>query len=61
MHKALTTQLAEAGYSAADVTYLALSHYHYYYTANANAFLTCHMADPAGGSATPCSPTRRPR
>ena len=38
MHKALTTQLAEAGYSAADVTYLALSHYHYDHTANANAF-----------------------
>ena len=38
LHKALTTQLAEAGYSAADVTYLALSHYHYDHTANANAF-----------------------
>ena len=38
MRKALTTQLAEVGYSAADVTYLALSHYHYDHTANANAF-----------------------
>jgi len=37
MHKTLTPQLAEVGYSVADVTYLALSHYHYDHTANANA------------------------
>jgi N-acyl homoserine lactone hydrolase len=38
VHKALATQLAEVGYSAADVAYLALSHSHYDHTANANAF-----------------------
>ena len=32
------TQLAEAGYSPADITHLALSHYHWDHTANANAF-----------------------
>jgi N-acyl homoserine lactone hydrolase len=34
----LKTQLAEAGYSPADITYLALSHYHWDHTANANEF-----------------------
>src|SRR5947208_8524664 len=32
------SQLAEAGYSPADITYLALSHYHYDHSANANDF-----------------------
>jgi N-acyl homoserine lactone hydrolase len=32
------TQLADVGYSPADITYLALSHYHYDHTANGNAF-----------------------
>jgi glyoxylase-like metal-dependent hydrolase (beta-lactamase superfamily II) len=36
--KSLTAQLAELGYSPADITYLALSHYHYDHTANANLF-----------------------
>ncbi len=36
--KSLTAQLAELGYSPADITYLALSHYHYDHTANANQF-----------------------
>ena len=36
--KPLKVQLAEVGYSPADVTYLALSHYHYDHTANANEF-----------------------
>lgn len=36
--KPLKAQLAEAGYSPADVTHLALSHYHYDHTANANEF-----------------------
>ena len=31
-------QLAEVGYKPADITHLALSHYHYDHTANANAF-----------------------
>jgi len=32
------TQLAEAGYAPADITHVALSHYHYDHTANTNAF-----------------------
>jgi N-acyl homoserine lactone hydrolase len=36
--KSLTAQLAELGYSPADITYLVLSHYHYDHTANANQF-----------------------
>lgn len=38
MRKPLLAQLAEAGYSPADITHLALSHYHWDHTANANAF-----------------------
>src|SRR6266540_453441 len=34
----LLPQLKAAGYTPADVTYLALSHYHWDHTANANAF-----------------------
>jgi N-acyl homoserine lactone hydrolase len=34
----LTGQLADIGYKPADITYLALSHYHYDHSANANAF-----------------------
>ena len=34
----LVAQLAAAGYAPRDVTYLALSHYHYDHTANANEF-----------------------
>jgi N-acyl homoserine lactone hydrolase len=36
--KSLLAQLAEIGYSSSDITYLALSHYHYDHTANSNAF-----------------------
>ena len=36
--KPVAAQLAEAGYSPATVTHLALSHYHYDHTANANMF-----------------------
>lgn len=36
--KSLKAQLAEAGYAPGDIGYLALSHYHYDHTANANAF-----------------------
>ena len=36
--KPLKPQLAAAGYSPADVTYLAMSHYHSDHTANANDF-----------------------
>ena len=34
----LTAQMKAAGYSPADVNYLALSHYHWDHTANANLF-----------------------
>jgi N-acyl homoserine lactone hydrolase len=36
--KPLKTQLAEIGYSPADITYLAFSHYHSDHIANANEF-----------------------
>ena len=36
--KSLSSELAEIGYAPADITYLAMSHYHYDHTANANAF-----------------------
>jgi len=36
--KPLTMQLADAGQSRATITHLALSHYHYDHTANANLF-----------------------
>lgn len=38
LRRRLMTQLAEAGFTPADITHLALSHYHYDHTANANAF-----------------------
>lgn len=34
----LVEQLAEIGYAPADITYIALTHYHFDHTANANAF-----------------------
>jgi glyoxylase-like metal-dependent hydrolase (beta-lactamase superfamily II) len=38
VNKTLAGQMAEIGYKPAAVTYLALSHYHYDHSANANAF-----------------------
>ena len=38
VHKTLSGQLAEIGYKPADITYLALSHYHYDHSANANQY-----------------------
>jgi N-acyl homoserine lactone hydrolase len=38
LSNSLTAQLAELGYSPPDITFLALSHYHYDHTANANLF-----------------------
>jgi len=38
VEKPLLPQLAALGYTPADITYLALSHYHSDHTANANAF-----------------------
>ncbi len=39
--KALLPQLAAVGYTPADITYLAMSHYHWDHTANANEFAGC--------------------
>src|ERR1700692_1825756 len=36
--KPLQSQLTEIGYSPSDISYIALSHYHYDHTANSNAF-----------------------
>jgi glyoxylase-like metal-dependent hydrolase (beta-lactamase superfamily II) len=36
--KTLTSQLAEIGYAPADITYLALSHFHWDHIGNANVF-----------------------
>jgi N-acyl homoserine lactone hydrolase len=38
MRKPLKAQLLEVGYSPADITYLALSHYHWDHIANSNDF-----------------------
>jgi N-acyl homoserine lactone hydrolase len=38
MIRPLMVQLAEVGYAPSDIRYLALSHYHYDHTANANEF-----------------------
>jgi len=38
MVKSLRGQLAEIGYAPSDITYLALSHYHYDHTANSSEF-----------------------
>jgi glyoxylase-like metal-dependent hydrolase (beta-lactamase superfamily II) len=38
VYKPLKAQLAEIGYSPTDITYLALSHYHWDHTANANDY-----------------------
>jgi N-acyl homoserine lactone hydrolase len=38
VRKTLSGQLAQIGYKPADITYLALSHYHYDHSANANMF-----------------------
>jgi N-acyl homoserine lactone hydrolase len=60
--KTLTAQLAAAGYKPSDVTYLALSHYHWDHTADANMFAGAQWlvskaehdamfsADPPGGA-----------
>ena len=38
LDKSLRAQLTEIGYSPADINFLALSHYHYDHTGNANEF-----------------------
>ena len=50
--------MAEIGYKPADITYMALSHYHYDHSANANAFAgSTWLVN--GPSATQCFRTRR--
>jgi len=39
IRSSLQAQLAAAGYKAADITFLSLSHYHWDHVANANAFV----------------------
>jgi N-acyl homoserine lactone hydrolase len=43
----LTAQLAAAGYAPRDITYFALSHYHWDHVANANAFATATWLVPS--------------
>ncbi|MBI3046988.1 MAG: N-acyl homoserine lactonase family protein [Acidobacteria bacterium] len=63
---ALEEQLRASGYAPAEITRLALSHYHWDHTANANAFahatwlvrqgdLDAMFADPAPGAARPAT------
>jgi N-acyl homoserine lactone hydrolase len=42
IRSSLKAQLAAAGYAPADITYLALSHYHWDHVANANDFATAN-------------------
>jgi glyoxylase-like metal-dependent hydrolase (beta-lactamase superfamily II) len=61
--KTLTSQLAAAGYKPSDVTYLALSHYHWDHTADANLFagaqwLVSKVEHDAMFSANPAGATR---
>ncbi len=46
----LKTQLAAIGYKTTDITYLALSHFHYDHVANANDFAGRHVAGAATGA-----------
>jgi glyoxylase-like metal-dependent hydrolase (beta-lactamase superfamily II) len=39
LRKRLSSQLAEIGYAPDQITFLALSHYHYDHTANANSYV----------------------
>jgi glyoxylase-like metal-dependent hydrolase (beta-lactamase superfamily II) len=39
LRRSMTSQLAAVGYAPSDITYLALSHYHWDHTANANQFV----------------------
>lgn len=48
LNATLGSQLAAAGYSPANVTHLALSHYHWDHTANANAFAAATWLVPRG-------------
>ena len=56
--KTLKSQLAAAGYSAKDITYIGLSHYHGDHIANAND-LPARRGWCSSPSATPCSPRSR--
>jgi N-acyl homoserine lactone hydrolase len=62
VHKTLSGQLAEIGYKPADITYLALSHYHYDHSANANQFAgsTWLVQRPERAAMFPDSPPANP-
>jgi N-acyl homoserine lactone hydrolase len=62
VHKTLSGQLAEVGYKPADITYLALSHYHYDHSANANAFAgsTWLVQRPERAAMFPAEPVANP-
>src|SRR5256885_2243658 len=62
VHKTLSGQLAEIGYKPADITYLALSHYHYDHSANANQFAgsTWLVQGPERAAMFPDSPPANP-
>ncbi len=55
----VTSQLASAGYRPCDVTHLALSHYHWDHTADANLFAGAHGSC-RRSSTTRCSRPSRP-
>ena len=44
--RTLTSQLAEAGYTPADINYLALSHFHWDHVGNANVFASATWLTP---------------
>ncbi len=58
--KPLLPQLAAVGYAPSDITFFALSHFHYDHTGNANAFSGSTWLV-RQTSATPCSARPRPR
>src|SRR6266566_4396756 len=62
VHKTLSGQLAEIGYKPSDISYLALSHYHYDHSANANQFAgsTWLVQGPERAAMFPDSPPANP-
>lgn len=61
--KTLAGQLAEIGYRPSDITYFALSHYHYDHSANANAFAagpTWLVQSPEHAAMFPQTPPENP-
>ncbi len=60
MVKLLKAQLAEIGYSPSDIKYLALSHYHYDHTGNANEFVQALRGSCGRWNVTPMFATQAP-